>query len=363
MRVIISGGGTGGHIFPAIAIANALKAKHQDIDILFVGAEGRMEMDKVPRAGYKIVGLPIAGFQRKLSFKNLILPFKILASMRKAANIIKEFQPDVCVGVGGYASGPVLRAAQKKGISTVIQEQNSYAGVTNKILAKKADAICVAYDRMGRFFPEKKIVLTGNPVRADIKLKGISQSKARETFGLDPDKKTILLFGGSLGAKSLNDGLMNNFEVISKREDIQIIWQAGKNNFADYETCDTAKLAHVKCLAFLNEMNKAYAAADVVICRAGALTISELCIVGKPAILVPSPYVAEDHQTQNAKALVSQHAAIMVKDKEVQSKLLREAYHLVDNAQQCTLLQKEIKKLGRPNAVDKIINIIASVSK
>ena len=363
MKVIISGGGTGGHIFPAIAIANALKAKHKDVEILFVGADGRMEMEKVPQAGYEIVGLPIAGFQRKLSLKNLILPFKIFASMRKAAKVIMKFQPDVCIGVGGYASGPVLRAAQKKGIPTVLQEQNPYAGVTNKILAKQAVAICVAYDRMGRFFPEKKIVLTGNPVRSDIKLNNISQSEARTAFGMDPDKKTILLFGGSLGARSLNNGLKNSFREIADREDIQIIWQAGKNNFKEYEACETAQLAHVKCQAFITEMDKAYAAADVVICRAGALTISELCIVGKPAILVPSPYVAEDHQTQNALALVNQHAAIMVKDKEVQDKLLREAYHLVDNIRQRTLLQKEIKKLGRPNAVDKIINIIASVSK
>lgn len=362
MRAIISGGGTGGHIYPAIAIANALKAKYEEIDILFVGAEGRMEMEKVPKAGYRIEGLPIAGFQRKFSWKNISLPFKIIASMRKSTKIIQDFKPDVCIGVGGYASGPLLRAAQRKRIPTVIQEQNSYAGMTNKILSKGADAICVAYDRMDRFFPADKIVITGNPVRADIKKNRIASGTAREHFGLDPNKKTILLFGGSLGARSLNACLKNNLDKIADRQDVQIIWQAGRNNYEAYKSCGTAALTHVICLDFITDMDKAYSAADVVICRAGALTISELCIVGKPAILVPSPYVAEDHQTQNAKSLVQNHAAIMVKDGEVESKLIMEAYHLIDNSKQCELLRKEIVKLGRPNAVDKIVNIIASVS-
>jgi len=362
MRAIISGGGTGGHIYPAIAIANALKAKYEDIDILFVGADGRMEMEKVPRAGYKIEGLPIAGFQRKMSLKNLSLPFKIIASMRKATKIIKSFKPDVCIGVGGYASGPVLRAAQRMKIPTVLQEQNSYAGITNKILAKSADAICVAYDRMDRFFPANKIVMTGNPVRADIKQNKVKAEDAKEHFGLDPNKKTILLFGGSLGARSLNEGLKMNHDLISGRDDVQIIWQAGRNNYESYKNCGTASLNHVTCLDFINDMDMAYSAADVVVCRAGALTISELCIVGKPAILVPSPYVAEDHQTQNAKALVNQHAAILVKDNEVKEKLMDEAYHLIDNANRREILKKEIIKLGRPNAVDKIVQIIASVS-
>ena len=363
MKVIISGGGTGGHIYPAIAIANALKAMHENVEILFVGANGRMEMEKVPQAGYKIMGLPIAGFQRRITFKNLILPFKIIASMRKAAKIIRVFNPDVVVGVGGYASGPILKAAQRANVPTVLQEQNSYAGMTNKMLAKEASAICVAYDDMHRFFPKGKLNMTGNPVRKDIKVRNLSQVEARKFFALDPQKKTILLFGGSLGARTLNEAMKENASLISERSDVQIIWQAGKNNFESYKTCATAALEHVTCTAFLNDMDKAYAAADLVICRAGALTISELCIVGKPSILVPSPHVAEDHQTMNAMALVNQHAAQIIADVDAKSKLLKEAYELIDSKKGLELLGNQIKKLGRPDAVDKIVKIITSVSK
>lgn len=363
MRVIISGGGTGGHIFPAIAIADALKEVYTDIDIKFVGAIGRMEMEKVPLAGYEIEGLPISGFQRRITTKNLELPFKILKSILMARRIIKVFKPDVVVGVGGYASGPMLKTAQRMKIPTVIQEQNSYAGVTNKLLAKSADAICVAYDNMERFFPADKLLLTGNPVRKNIIAREINRTEANLFFGLDPNKNTILLFGGSLGAKSLNDSVRDNFEAIKSRPDVQLIWQVGGNGFEEYKSSSSAKLAHVKCVDFIFDMDQAYAASDIVICRAGALTISELCIVGKASILVPSPYVAEDHQTKNALALVNQHAALIIKDSAVKIKLFDEAYHLIDSKAQRMILEKEIKKLAKPNAVEKIVKIISSVSK
>ncbi len=362
MRAIISGGGTGGHIFPAIAIANALKAKQENMDILFVGAEGRMEMEKVPEAGYEIQGLPIAGLQRKFSLKNLSLPFKIVASLRKANKIVKSFRPDICIGVGGYASGPLLRVAQKRGIPTIIQEQNSYAGMTNKMLSRNAQAICVAYDRMERFFPADKISLTGNPVRKTIIDADISQAEARKSFGLDPNKKTILVFGGSLGARTLNESVASKVELLKERGDIQVIWQVGKIYFDEFSKSDAAKLPHVNCMKFIMKMENAYAAADVVACRAGALTISELCIAGKASILVPSPYVAEDHQTENANALVRAHAAKMIKDSDAKSALLEEAYALIDNPSNIGRLQNEIKKLAKADAIDLIINKIIEKS-
>ena len=362
MRAIISGGGTGGHIFPAIAIANALKARVEDMEILFVGAEGRMEMDKVPAAGYEIIGLPIAGFQRKLSFKNLTLPFKIISSLRKAARIIRDFKPDVCIGVGGYASGPLLRTAQRRNIPTIIQEQNSYAGMTNKMLAQQAHAICVAYDRMERFFPSNKIYETGNPVRQDIINSTISKADARVAFGLDPNKKTILIFGGSLGAKTLNESVRIQEELIKKREDVQFIWQVGRVHYPFYSAADVATLPNVTCREFIMDMAGAYSAADLVVCRAGALTISELCIAKKAAILVPSPHVAEDHQTKNASSLVHAHAAIMIKDSEAREKLIEEALELVDEPRNIGRLEKEIKKLAKPNAIDRIVDKILEVS-
>jgi UDP-N-acetylglucosamine--N-acetylmuramyl-(pentapeptide) pyrophosphoryl-undecaprenol N-acetylglucosamine transferase len=361
MRAIISGGGTGGHIFPAISIANALKAKQQDVEILFVGAEGRMEMEKVPEAGYNIEGLPIAGFQRKMSLKNLSLPFKIIASLNKANKIVKSFQPDICIGVGGYASGPLLRIAQKRNIPTLIQEQNSYAGMTNKMLSKNARLICVAYDRMERFFPSNKIVLTGNPVRKVIIDADISKTEARVSFGLDPNKKTLLVFGGSLGARTLNEGIASKVELLKQREDIQVLWQVGKNNYANYSQSEAARLSNVVCSEFIKKMENAYAAADLVVCRAGALTISELCVAGKAAILVPSPYVAEDHQTENANALVRSHAAKLIKDSEAADVLLQEAYDLLDQPSNIKRLEKEIKTLGKPDAIDHIVDKIMEV--
>lgn len=327
-KIIISGGGTGGHIFPAIAIANALKKADKDVDILFVGANGRMEMEKVPAAGYKIIGLPVAGFQRRLSIKNLSFIFKLIASLRKAKKIITDFKPDVVVGVGGYASGPVLKAAQNRGIPTLIQEQNSYAGVTNKLLAKKASKICVAYDNMEKYFPANKIIKTGNPVRADILNPNISRDEAFRFFELDPDMKTLLVIGGSLGARSINNCICQNLDVLLRNK-IQVIWQTGKTYF------ETAKLEitkynsrHLRMFEFIQRMDLAYKAADLVVSRAGACTISEVCLVKKPVILVPSPNVAEDHQTKNAMALSSREAAIMVADKNAALELINQVIQL-----------------------------------
>lgn len=362
MRAIISGGGTGGHIFPAISIANALKAKQENMEILFVGADGRMEMEKVPQAGYKIEGLPIAGFQRKMSLKNLSLPFKIIASLRKANKIVKTFKPDVCVGVGGYASGPLLRVAQRRNIPTVIQEQNSFAGMTNKMLSQNAQAICVAYDRMERFFPAEKIVLTGNPVRKVIIDSDISQEEARASFGLDPNKKTILVFGGSLGARTLNESVASQVSLLMERNDVQVLWQVGKVHYEKYSKTEAASLENVHCTEFIKEMHSAYAAANVVACRAGALTISELCVAGKASLLVPSPHVAEDHQTENANALVRSHAALLVKDDEAAGVLLSEAYDLIDQPGNIERLEKEIKKLAKPNAINHIVDKIMELS-
>lgn len=362
MKAIISGGGTGGHIFPAIAIANALKAKQKDMQLLFVGAEGRMEMEKVPAAGFDIVGLPIAGLQRKFTLKNLSLPFKIVASLRKANKLIKDFKPDVCIGVGGYASGPVLRIAQKRGIPTVIQEQNSYAGMTNKLLSRNAAAICVAYDRMERFFPANRIVETGNPIRKVILESTTSLEEGRTYFGLDPHKKTVLVFGGSLGARTLNESVASQLDLLRNRTDIQLIWQVGKSHYKTYSQSEAAQLPNVKCLEFIKEMDQAYAAADVVVCRAGALTISELCVVGKASILVPSPHVAEDHQTKNAEALVRSHAARMIADNEAENKLLQEAFDLIDQEGNIGRLEKQIKLLAKPDAIEKIVDVIIRVS-
>lgn len=363
MRVIISGGGTGGHIFPAIAIAKGLQEDNPNVEILFVGAEGRMEMEKIPSAGYEIVGLPIAGLQRKFTWKNLLLPFKILKSMRKATQIIKSFKPDVCVGVGGYASGPLLRAAQRKNIPTLIQEQNSYAGMTNKLLAKQAHVICVAYERMERFFPKDKIVLTGNPVRRDLFKAAMSKTDARVKMGLDPNKSTVLIVGGSLGARTLNETMKAASAALEENPQIQWVWQAGRNNVEHYRNCKTAQLDQVQCTAFIEDMNAAYAAADLVICRAGALTISEICVIGKAAILVPSPHVAEDHQTQNALSLVNQQAAKLVRDADAKHKLMEEALYLIKHPKALELLEREVKLLGLPNAVEQIVTIIKRIKK
>ena len=362
-RIIISGGGTGGHIFPAVAIANTLKAKlADDVEILFVGAEGKMEMEKVPQSGYKIVGLPVAGIQRGLKIssivKNLSLPFKVLNSLLKAKKVIKEFKPDVVVGVGGYASGPVLYAAQSAGVPTLIQEQNSFAGITNKILAKSAKKICVAYEGMGKFFPQHKILFTGNPVRSDVADAGMMKLAAMFHFKLSAEKKTILVIGGSLGARTINESVAGGLDKI-KEAGYQLIWQTGKTFFPKAEELTSPKFksngwGEAKAFEFIKEMHLAYGAADVVISRAGALSISELCLVGKPVVLVPSPNVAEDHQTQNALALVNKGAAILVKDAEARETLIDQVLQLLADEKKQEQLKENIVKLGRKDAADKI---------
>ena len=362
-RVIISGGGTGGHVFPAIAIADALKSLSPETEILFVGAEGKIEMEKVPKAGYKIVGLKIAGFQRKLTFKNLLFPIKLAASMVKAISIVRSFKPEVAVGVGGYASGPVLKIANIFGIPTVLQEQNSFAGVTNRILAAKAALICVAYDGMERFFPKQKILFTGNPVRKDILDNIKKQNEALESFGLDQNKKTILIFGGSLGAKTINETVRSNAEILMSMEDINIIWQVGKIYYDEYKNCVLASRPNVKILPFIENMDIAYSAADVVICRAGALTVSELAVLGKASILIPSPNVAEDHQTVNGMSLVNKGAAILIRDYEAKDVLIKEVTDLLHNEDKLKGLRENVKYFGRPQAAIKIAEEILKICK
>lgn len=338
LKVILSGGGTGGHIFPAVAIANEIKKLVPTADILFVGALGKMEMEKVPAAGYKIIGVPIAGLQRKFTPANLKLPFLIIRSLLKTRKIIQEFQPDVVVGTGGYASGPVLRAANNKGIPVLIQEQNSYAGITNKVLSKKAKKICVAYEGMEKFFPKEKLLLTGNPVRQDINNVKQYRQEAIHFFKLDPDKKTILVIGGSQGARVINESIGSGLSLLAE-QNIQLIWQTGKSYYpvAQQQT-EPFKNKNIYALDFISRMDLAYAAADIVISRAGASSVSELCNIGMPSILVPSPNVAEDHQTKNAMALVNRGAALLVKDGDAKVQLIRTALELLnDKAQQVTL--------------------------
>lgn len=363
LRIIISGGGTGGHIFPAVSIANAIKAKYPDAKILFVGALGRMEMQRVPAAGYEIKGLPICGFDRKHLLKNISVLFKIWKSQRMAKKIIKDFKPMAAVGVGGYASGPTLNVCASKGIPCLIQEQNSYAGVTNKLLAKKADKICVAYDGMERFFPADKIIKTGNPVRQNVLETSITREDARKQFGLEPDKKTILLVGGSLGARTINESVLGNLEKI-KDSGIQFIWQTGKYyNAAINEQLKGKEIPNLKVLDFVSDMGAAYKAADLVISRAGASSISEFCLIGKPVILVPSPNVAEDHQTKNAMALVNKDAAIYVKDSEAPSVLIDKAISIANNEQKLSELSNNIKKLGYKNSADVIADEVVKLAR
>jgi len=352
MRIVISGGGTGGHIFPAISIANAIKALHPEAEILFVGALGRMEMQRVPAAGYKIVGLPICGFDRKNLLKNIKVLFKIWKSQRMAKKLIEEFKPMAAVGVGGYASGPMLNQAAKMGIPCLIQEQNSYAGVTNKLLAKKAEKICVAYDGMERFFPAEKIIKTGNPVRQALLNTKMSKAEATKTFGLDPDKKTILLVGGSLGAKTINDSILHHLDLVDQK-DIQFIWQTGKYYNKQITEELKGKLpSNLIVTDFISDMGAAYTAADLVISRAGASSISEFCLIGKPVILVPSPNVAEDHQTKNAMALVNKQAAIYVKDSDAPDCLLEQAIKLIKDDDKLKNLSENILKLALPDSAD-----------
>ena len=354
LRIIISGGGTGGHIFPAVSIANAIKAKYPDAKILFVGALGRMEMQRVPAAGYEIKGLPICG---------IAVLFRIWKSQRMAKKIIKDFKPMVAVGVGGYASGPTLNVCASKGIPCLIQEQNSYAGVTNKLLAKKAEKICVAYDGMERFFPAEKIIKTGNPVRQNVLETPISQEDARKSFDLDPNKKTILLVGGSLGARTINESVLKNLSKISK-SGIQFIWQTGKYySAAISEKMKDKNIPNLKVMDFISDMGAAYKAADLVISRAGASSISEFCLIGKPVILVPSPNVAEDHQTKNAMALVNKDAAIYVKDCEASKVLIDCAIETVNKEQKLSSLSENIKKLGFKNSADVIADEVVKLAR
>ena len=356
LRVIVSGGGTGGHIFPAISIANAIRDIRPDADILFVGALGRMEMQRVPAAGYRIEGLPIAGFNRKNLFKNFSVLLKILKSQRLAKKIIRDFKPQVVVGVGGYASGPTLKVAAKMGIPTLLQEQNSYAGVTNKLLAKSARRICVAYDGMERFFPAEKIIKTGNPVRQNLLDNKVSRDEAIAHFGLDPKRRTILIIGGSLGARTMNESVLQHLEDIRRNQQVQFIWQTGKY-YSQQISEALAKEDSVENLFvtdFLSDMDKAYAAADLVISRAGASSISELCLLGKPCILVPSPNVAEDHQTKNALALSTRSAAILVRDSEAPNTLITLAIDTVSDDAKLKDLSVNVEKLAYHNSAQTI---------
>lgn len=357
-KFIISGGGTGGHIFPAISIANAIKKRLPEADILFVGALGRMEMERVPAAGYPIKGLPVKGLNRSNLLSNVKVVFDLLKSLVMARQIIRSFKPDVAIGVGGYASAPTLRAASSCGVPTLIQEQNSYAGVTNKLLAKKASKICVAYHGMEKFFPANKIVLTGNPVRQDLFSVAPKTSEAYKFFGLDPQKKTILVVGGSLGARTINQSIIAQLELLSNA-DVQVIWQTGKLYIDDArKAAEAYKSSRLLVTDFVSRMDLAYSIADLVVSRAGASSISELCLLGKPTILVPSPNVAEDHQTQNALALVRKDAAIMVYDKDAREQLVVKALELIADSKKLELLSANILLLAEKDSADRIVNEI-----
>ncbi|MEM6642044.1 MAG: undecaprenyldiphospho-muramoylpentapeptide beta-N-acetylglucosaminyltransferase [Bacteroidota bacterium] len=362
LKVMISGGGTGGHIYPAISIAQALQEILQEVEILFVGAKGKMEMEKVPKAGFKIEGLWISGIQRKLSGQNLLFPAKLFASLLGAARLIKKFRPDVVVGVGGYASGPLLYMATKKGIPTLIQEQNSYAGLTNKLLAKSVDKICVAHDGMQKYFPEDKLVVTGNPVRKSILLNPNRKAEAYHYFELDPRKPVLLVVGGSLGARSINEIILAGLEKLEK-EGIQLIWQCGGFYYEEMKQRMKGKESSVVLRDFIFQMEFAYGIADLVISRAGALSIAELMLTGKPSILVPSPNVAEDHQTINALALVEQKAAEMIKDVEAMDRLVDEAIELLRDESRRGRLSKNIKSMSRENAAIDIATEVVKLCK
>ncbi len=362
-KVIISGGGTGGHIFPAIAIADEIKRRNPEVDILFVGAVGKMEMEKVPQSGYTIIGLSIAGFQRSLAFSNFTLPFKILNSMIRARNILKNFKPDVVIGVGGYASGPTLKAATILNIPCLIQEQNSFAGKTNKILSKSVSKICTAYEGLERFFPKEKIILTGNPVRNEmIQIEG-KRDEAFDFYKLDPNKKTILIIGGSLGARTLNQAMMNHFKLLQENN-IQVLWQCGKFYFESLQQqLEKENVEGIHLTEFIARMDLAYALADVIVSRAGAISVSELCLIEKPVILVPSPNVAEDHQTHNAMALVNKVAALLVKDAEAIEHLFPTAIKLLNDEDLRKELSLNIAHLAKPKATESIVDEIEKLVK
>ena len=360
---LVSGGGTGGHIFPALSIANEIRRRYPEAEILFVGAEGRMEMERVPAAGYEIKGLPVCGFDRKHLLRNVKVLFKLWKSIRLAKKILKAFKPDIAIGVGGYASGPMLKAAQKKGIPTLLQEQNSYAGVTNKLLAKNAKRICVAYEGMERFFPEDKIVLTGNPVRRNLLECNATQEEARKAMGIDPEKATILIIGGSLGARTVNESIIGGLEKLgAAADDVQVVWQTGK--FYDQQCKEALAKSGVKNviqMPFISNMDMAYRAADLVISRAGASSISELQLLGKPSILVPSPNVAEDHQTKNALALANRDAAIMVTDAEAPEKLVDAMLATVNDEDKLHSLSANVLRMALLNSAERIVDEVEKI--
>jgi len=361
LKVIVSGGGTGGHIFPAVSIANEIKERLPETEILFVGALGKMEMERVPAAGYRIVGLPVVGFPRKPSLKMLTFFWKLFKSMRLANKVITDFKPDVAIGVGGFASGPVLKAAVRKGVPAVLQEQNSYAGVTNKLLASKVNKICVAYPNMERYFPAEKIVVTGNPIRKNLIEGIVNKAEAYEYFKLDAEKPVVLVVGGSLGARTLNESAMANLELI-RQSDAQVVWQTGSYYYQEMlERLGDNCPQNLQALEFVSRMDLAYAVADVVISRAGAGTISELCLLGKPSVLVPSPNVAEDHQTKNAMALVENQAALLIKDADSKEQLWSETFKLLADKQRLNSLSENIRKLAKPNAAKEIVDVILEV--
>lgn len=360
----MSGGGTGGHIFPALSIANEVRRRYPDAKILFVGAEGRMEMEKVPAAGYNIIGLPVSGFDRKHLLRNFKVMARLLKSMRLAKKILKDFKPDIAIGVGGYASGPMLKEAQKQGIPTLLQEQNSYAGVTNKLLAAKADCICVAYEGMERFFPQDKIVLTGNPVRRNLLECGATPEQARQAMGIDPGKRTILIIGGSLGARTINNAIIDGLKSIGEADNVQVIWQTGKGY--DQQCSEALKASgvkNVKQMPFISNMDMAYRAADLVVSRAGASSISELQLLGKAAILVPSPNVAEDHQTKNALALVNRDAAMMVSDADAPTQLVPTMLTTVIDDEKTATLGKNVLSMALRDAAERIVDEAEKIMK
>lgn len=359
-KFILSGGGTGGHIYPAIAIANELKERFPDSEILFVGASDKMEMQKVPQAGYKIIGLWIAGIQRKLTLDNALFPIKLMSSLIKSRSIIKDFKPDAVIGTGGFASGPLLRAAAGMGVPTVIQEQNSYPGITNKWLSKKAKKICVAYDNLERFFPAEKIVFTGNPVRSDILDVEGNRKEATERFELDPNKKTLLVLGGSLGSRRINQLIAKELTWLLA-QNVQVIWQCGKFYFEEYQHYGDKE--NVKVLSFIDRMDLVYAAADVVISRSGASSVSELCLVGKPVIFIPSPNVAEDHQTKNAQAIVDKEGALLLKEAQLDTQFQPVFSDLISNEEKQQKLGENIKKLAKANATKDIVEEIVKLIK
>ncbi len=362
LNVLVSGGGTGGHIFPALSIANEVRRRHPDAKILFVGAEGRMEMEKVPAAGYNIIGLPVSGFDRKHLLRNFKVVARLFKSMGLARKILKDFKPDIAIGVGGYASGPMLKEAQKQGIPTLLQEQNSYAGVTNKLLAAKADCICVAYEGMERFFPKDKIVLTGNPVRRNLLECGATPEQARQAMGMDPNKKTILIIGGSLGARSINNAIIDGLAKLGEAYGIQVIWQTGKiYDQRCREALEASGVKNVSQMAFISNMDMAYRAADLVVSRAGASSISELQLLGKAAILVPSPNVAEDHQTKNALALSTRDAAILVTDSDAASQLIDTMLATIGDSTKIADLGSNVLKMALRDAAEHIVDEVEKI--